>query len=238
MKITPIEIRQKQFEKKTFGGIDKDEVSAYLNSLSIAWERNLNETSDLKERNARSDQEVNKLREIESSLYKTLKTAEETGASMVEQSRQKSSLQLREADLKAEGLLKEARWQAKTMLEEARQQAKRVYTQLQDEVGKLEQEAREITRYRDNILADLKILSNDVGERAERYQQRAQQVNFSRHTLESPPDFLASPELEAAMNQTTIAGPAKATPNEAVDSNSNLNETSAEDQNFFDNLAN
>ena len=237
MKITPIEIRQKEFEKKTFGGVDKDEVAAYLNSLSVAWERNISETSDLKERINRSDQEVAKLREIESSLYKTLKTAEETGSNMVEQARQKSSLQMREADLKAESLLKEARWQAKTILEDARQQARRVYNQLQDEVGKLEQEAREITRYRDNLLADLHILSADVAERTERYKQRAQQVSFTRHSLESPPDFLASPELEAALSQASLSGPAQATPNE-TETQEQEHGGGKEEQNFFDNLAN
>ena len=38
MKITPLEIRQKNFEKK-LRGYDKDEVSAFLLSLSNEWER-------------------------------------------------------------------------------------------------------------------------------------------------------------------------------------------------------
>ena len=36
MNITPLEIRQKEFEKG-FRGYDNDEVSAFLNSLSIEW---------------------------------------------------------------------------------------------------------------------------------------------------------------------------------------------------------
>ena len=38
MKITPIEIRQKTFEK-VFRGYDKEEVQAFLQSLSQEWER-------------------------------------------------------------------------------------------------------------------------------------------------------------------------------------------------------
>ena len=42
MKITPLEIRQKTFEK-VFRGYEKDEVNAYLQSLSMEWERMLDE---------------------------------------------------------------------------------------------------------------------------------------------------------------------------------------------------
>ena len=38
MNITPLEIRQKVFEKK-LRGYDRDEVAAFLNSLSIEWEK-------------------------------------------------------------------------------------------------------------------------------------------------------------------------------------------------------
>ena len=54
MKVTPLEIRQKQFEKKTFGGLDKDEVQAYLNSLSLAWEQMAEEQALLRSRLANS----------------------------------------------------------------------------------------------------------------------------------------------------------------------------------------
>jgi len=45
MKITPLEIRQKDFEKK-MRGYDKDEVNAFLQSLSQEWERTLDETKE------------------------------------------------------------------------------------------------------------------------------------------------------------------------------------------------
>ena len=38
MKITPLEIRQKSFERN-FRGYDKEEVDAFLASLSQEWER-------------------------------------------------------------------------------------------------------------------------------------------------------------------------------------------------------
>ena len=47
MRITPLEIKRKTFEKK-LRGFDKDEVNAFLVSLSQEWERLLNENNELK----------------------------------------------------------------------------------------------------------------------------------------------------------------------------------------------
>ena len=65
MKITPIEIRQKSFEK-TFRGFEKDDVNAFLLSLSKEWERIQEENKHLNFRLENSQKEVEKLREVES----------------------------------------------------------------------------------------------------------------------------------------------------------------------------
>ena len=100
MKVTPLEIRQKQFEKKTFGGLDKDEVQAYLNSLSLAWEKMMEEQAGLRARLDNSEREVEKLRDVESSLYKTIKAAEETSQKAVDQAGQQAQLIVQEDALK------------------------------------------------------------------------------------------------------------------------------------------
>ncbi|HEY0743715.1 MAG TPA: DivIVA domain-containing protein, partial [Chryseosolibacter sp.] len=74
MKITPLEIRQKTFEKN-FRGYEKDEVHAFLLTLSQEWERLMDENKELRIKLETTEREVSKLREVESSLFKTLKTA-------------------------------------------------------------------------------------------------------------------------------------------------------------------
>ena len=95
MKITPIEIRQKTFER-TFRGYDKDEVQGFLQILSAEWERIIDEKKELSIKLESAEREITKLREVENSLYKTLKTAEDTGASMIEQANKAAELQLKE----------------------------------------------------------------------------------------------------------------------------------------------
>jgi cell division initiation protein len=84
MRITPLEIRQKAFER-VLRGYDKDEVNAYLQSLSQEWERMQDDIKEIRIKYEATEREVSKLREVESSLYKTLKTAEDTGANVIDQ---------------------------------------------------------------------------------------------------------------------------------------------------------
>jgi cell division initiation protein len=69
MRITPIEIRQKEFEKK-LRGYDKDDVNAFLKTLSSEWERIVDENKEMKIKLEQSEKEVMKLREVESSLFR------------------------------------------------------------------------------------------------------------------------------------------------------------------------
>jgi cell division initiation protein len=59
------------------------------------WERILDENKELRIKLESTEREVTKLREVESSLYKTLKTAEDTGANVIEQARMAADLHLR-----------------------------------------------------------------------------------------------------------------------------------------------
>lgn len=167
MKITPLEIRQKTFEK-AFRGLDKDEVNAFLLTLSQQWEKLLDENKDLRSKLEAAHRETQKLREVESSLYKTLKTAEDTGNSILEQANKSSELKLREAQLQADQLLNMARNQARMVLEESKKQAERLVYDMQQEVKALEQDYQRMESYVDTMVRDLKNLAHDALEKAEK----------------------------------------------------------------------
>ncbi len=166
MKVTPLEIRQKSFEKN-FRGYDKDEVDAFLLSLSQEWERVVEEQKELRYKLEIAEREVEKLREVESSLFKTLKTAETTGNNMVEQANKKADLTVREAELKAETILNNARSRAKEIIDSAEDKADSIVEAMEDRVRQLEQNYRMLENYRENILSDLVVLANNTLERVE-----------------------------------------------------------------------
>ncbi|EJF09505.1 DivIVA domain-containing protein [Pontibacter sp. BAB1700] len=167
MKITPLEIRQKTFEK-AFRGLDKDEVNAFLLTLSQQWEKLLDENKDLRNKLEAAHRETQKLREVESSLYKTLKTAEDTGNSILEQANKSSELKIREAQLQADQLLNTARNQARMVLEDSKKQAEQMVSEMQQEVKALEQDYQRMESYLESMVRDLRNLANEALEKAEK----------------------------------------------------------------------
>ncbi|HEY4651756.1 MAG TPA: DivIVA domain-containing protein [Pontibacter sp.] len=167
MKITPLDIRQKTFEK-AFRGLDKDEVNAFLLTLSQQWEKMLDENKDLRLKLEAANRETQKLREVESSLYKTLKTAEDTGNNILEQATKAAELRAREAELQASELLNKARNQARQALEDAARQTEKMVAEMQEEVKTLEQEYQRMEGYLDTLVRDLKNLANDALDKVER----------------------------------------------------------------------
>lgn len=180
MKITPLEIRQKSFEKN-FRGYDKDEVTAFLHTLSQEWERMVDQQKELTFKLEATQEEVRKLREVESSLFKTLKTAEDTGSSMVEQAKKTAELHMKESHMKAEAIISESRSKAKSMIENAEHKTKQLVEAMEDEVKSLEQTYKMLENYRENLLMDLRNIANDTLEKTER--ANAQKDRFSIEEL-------------------------------------------------------
>ncbi|GAB4249262.1 MAG: hypothetical protein Tsb0034_28640 [Ekhidna sp.] len=177
MKITPLEIRQKDFEKK-LRGYDKDEVNAFLQSLSNEWERVLEENKDLNLKLQQAEKEVKKLREVESSLYKTLKTAEDTGANVIEQANKAAELHMKETKMNAEALLNESKNKARAMIEQAEVEARQIIEELQDAVKSIEQNHRDIENHRQMAIQELKNLSVALIEKVERNTKDTKEFRF------------------------------------------------------------
>lgn len=176
MKITPLEIRQKAFEK-SMRGYDKDEVTAFLVTLSQEWERLLDETKELRIKYESSEREVSKLREVESSLYKTLKTAEDTGSNMIEQATKTAELHLRETQFKAEAMLNEAKAKAKDTIENAELSSKDLIEEMDDRLREMVEDYKKLDQHRDNLLSDLRRISNETIERADRVKKNSDGFN-------------------------------------------------------------
>jgi len=180
MRITPIEIRQKTFEKN-FRGYEKDEVNAFLLTLSQEWERIQDENKELRIKLEATEREVTKLREVESSLYKTLKTAEDTGAHVIEQARVTAELHLKESQLKAEAMLNEAKSKAKDTIEESDVRAKEIVAEMEDRVKALVENYKKLESAREDLLIDLKRFANDMLERVERSKLMSKDFNPDQH---------------------------------------------------------
>lgn len=177
MKVTPLEIRKKSFEK-AFRGYDKDEVNAFLVSLSQAWEKVLDENKELTFKLDAAEKEIVKLREIEDSLFKTLKTAEDTGANMIEQANKTAELHMKETQMKADALMSESESKAKSMLEEAEISSREILDDLQDEVKRLQESYRKLQQQRDSLLRDIKNIADGFLEQVAQARSENQDFNI------------------------------------------------------------
>ncbi len=180
MRITPIEIRQKSFEKK-LRGYDKDEVNAFLQSLSNEWERIVDENKELKIKLEQSEKEVAKLREVENSLFKTLKTAEDTGANLIDQANKAAELHLKETEMNAEAVLSESKAKAKSIIETAEAQAKALIDEMQNAIRDLEKNYQSIASQRDSIIAELTNLAEDIKDRLQRTTKQHETFKLEDH---------------------------------------------------------
>lgn len=180
MRVTPLEIRQKSFEKH-FRGYDRDEVNAFLLTLSQEWEKIVDENKELRIKLESAEREVSKLREVEGSLYKTLKTAEDTGANVIEQARQAAELHLRESQLRAEAMLNEAKTKAKDTIDESEMRAKQIVADMEERLKTIVDNYKSMESYREDLIADLKRIASDALERAERAKSNGKNFDPEQH---------------------------------------------------------
>jgi cell division initiation protein len=204
MKITPLDIRQKSFEK-VLRGYDKDEVTAFLLTLSQEWERVQDETKEMKIKLEATEREVTKLREVESSLYKTLKTAEDTGANVIEQANKTAELHLKEIQLKAEALLNEAKTKARDTIEQSEATSRQMVDEMEERLKSLVQNYKSIESERANLLGDLKRLAGETLDKVERLKSSTNGFDPDQHLN------LAKREAKQTLNPN--ANPKFTTPN-------------------------
>ena len=171
MKITPLEIRQHEFEK-TFRGYNIEEVDSFLVNLSQEWERVLNDSKMLRMQLEIAEKEANKLREIEMTLYKTLKTAEDTSTMITDQANQQADKHIQETKLYNEKLLMDAQQKANGIVRQAEEQARYIKEVVLGDVKVLERDFRAMDHYKTNLLAQMRSLSTSTLEHVQRFEEK------------------------------------------------------------------
>jgi len=107
MKITPLDIQLREFKVRV-RGYDRQEVQAFLRSVSQAVELLVKENTQIKERADQLERQVNDLRKKEATLNGLLVTTQAMADGLKETARREADLTLKQAELKAEALLKRA----------------------------------------------------------------------------------------------------------------------------------
>jgi cell division initiation protein len=107
MRITPLDIQQKQFKMK-LRGFDVEEVYGFLEIVREEMEDLLRENANLKENIHRSENQIREYRDMETTLRETLMTAQQMVEEYKTNARREAELLVKEAETKADGLIREA----------------------------------------------------------------------------------------------------------------------------------
>ncbi|NLB63228.1 MAG: DivIVA domain-containing protein [Fibrobacter sp.] len=78
MDLTPLDVRNQSFRKKTLGGLDPEEVSAFLNQVATDMEKQARARTELTERLKIAEERVNYYKLIEKTLQDSVVTMQKT----------------------------------------------------------------------------------------------------------------------------------------------------------------
>ncbi len=183
MKITAIEIRQQTFDK-SFRGYDTDSVNAFLVSLSQEWEKMMEEMLYLRNQLDSSEKEVQRMKDIETTLFKTLKAAEQSqldinekaknevsflinsakneASLMLSQATQESQDKRNSIDSEISVLLDEAQKTSKIYISDAQVKAKYIVEEAENELKNFERDLKAMENFKANMVEELKKFALDT----------------------------------------------------------------------------
>lgn len=107
MRITPLDIQQKQFATR-FRGFDMEEVDSFLELIREEMEELLRENANLREEARRFEKQLKEYKNIEGTLKDTLVSTQQMVEDYRSTAKKDAELILRESEMKAEEMLKEA----------------------------------------------------------------------------------------------------------------------------------
>jgi cell division initiation protein len=108
LKLSPIEIRQQEFQKK-MRGYDPDEVQSFLEKLSDDLDELQKENESLKSELENVNEQLAEYKKIEKNLQDTLLKAQDSSAKSLEATKKQTGLMIKEAELKASQIIEKAR---------------------------------------------------------------------------------------------------------------------------------
>lgn len=195
MKITPIEIRQHTFDKG-LRGYRTEDVDAFLSSLSQEWERVSSEQKMLKMQLELAERELNKLKEIEMTLFRTLKNAEDNSSQISDQATRAAEQHIAEARRKSDELLADAKKRSVLMVQDAENQARYLKDNILNDLKALEHDFKAMERYKDNLMTQIRTLASNAVDSVDRFERKFAKSSFQEKIAEVGGQL--NPESESA----------------------------------------
>jgi cell division initiation protein len=107
MRITPLDIQQKQFSTR-LRGFDMEEVDSFLELIREEMEELLRDNANLREEARRFEKQLKDYKNIEQTLRDTLINTQQMSEEYKSTAKKDAELKIKEAELQAQEIIKEA----------------------------------------------------------------------------------------------------------------------------------
>lgn len=144
MEMTPLDIRNQEFRRKTFGGLDPEEVQAFLSHLASEYESRLRESQDASDKLIIAKEQITHYKSLEGTLQETALTLQK----ILEEKKV-------QAQKEAEFIIAEAKNNAYKETEAIRREAENLRTEI---VGLRAQKAAFFSRIRNALRTQEELL--------------------------------------------------------------------------------
>ena len=108
MALSPLDIHNKEFSRSMFRGYDEDEVNEFLEQVLKDYENVLEEKKTLENSLKQSTEQVSHFNTIETTLQKSILTAQEAAEDVRRNSMKEAKLIIKEAEKNADRIVNEA----------------------------------------------------------------------------------------------------------------------------------
>ena len=149
MKITPLEIKQQQFEK-SLRGYDVADVQAFLTLVSTEFEYLITKNKELEDQIDKLSDRVKHYERVEEALHETLQTTKESVAQKMDNARSEAKNTVTKAQMDVEAIV-----------QEANQERMKIRQSILRLLDKREEIIAGITSYLDNAKAQVDKFSRD-----------------------------------------------------------------------------
>ncbi len=109
MRITPLDIYQREFSKKKIGGLDENEVYEFLKKVGREYEMVYSENKSLKDQSERLTSQMKDYLELEKTLKQTLISAQKASGDLRNNAEKEAELIVKETEIQGERILDEAK---------------------------------------------------------------------------------------------------------------------------------
>jgi len=185
MKLTPIDITHRSFNKKMFG-LDESEVNDFLQQAALAFEELILERNSLRESMREKELQVQDYKERDQVLKTTIATASQMAERMRHDGEREAKLIIADAQQKAETIMRDSR----------------------DSLRKMYQEITDLKRVRIQFEANLKALAQAHLTLVEQGEKYMPMIGLPNVQIEMPD---AGTQIPAAAPAATAQAPSTAT---------------------------